>query len=65
MLVQSLREHVKHMMDENRHEAAAAVAGKEWMRGWDDWKKEGPAPGPAVATSTGAVSASTSTNTST
>ena len=37
------------MMAENSEPAAQAVSGKEWVRGWDDWKKEGTAEGPAAA----------------
>jgi len=47
--VQSLRGHTQRMMAENSEPAAQAVSGKEWVRGWDDWKKEGTAEGPAAA----------------
>ena len=34
--------------------------GKDWVRGWDDWKKEGPEAGPAVLAGEGGGGAGTS-----
>lgn len=47
--MQALQQHVAAMLEENRHQSAATAGGKEWLRGWDDWKEEGPAPGPGVS----------------
>lgn len=46
---QALREAVKSQMHENSDSATHAASGRDWVRGWDDWKKEGPEPGPAAS----------------
>jgi hypothetical protein len=33
---QALKAHVDRQLADNLHHAAAAVAGKDWVRGWDD-----------------------------
>ena len=45
---QLLQQHVRQQMRDVQL-GAQTPAGKEWVRGWDDWKQAGPTPGPAVA----------------
>jgi hypothetical protein len=38
MLLQMLRGHVGEMLKENSAVNVAADTGKDWLRGYDDWK---------------------------
>lgn len=35
-LPQALKSHIDQQLADNLHHAAAAAAGRDWVRGWDD-----------------------------